>query len=325
MQKTEHFQLNTWAPEDFVDLEQMNANFTALDAALYTRQRAGNHTQALAAAARGELANLMLARAHDGADVSFAESTLLETFSDLSGIASYEKVICAGGPHFAASGAALTLTVNYNDGGNSYPRKTIAAPSGTTTLATLTAGGWFSTQQLTIKYTAGGTSVAFGVYQKGTLLGQSETQAIASKSDKTTLNIPLVAAIDPNVPCELRAVSTGSGLGLYIWEMSLTTTETVHTSGQLVTAAKTVTADALRLYLRYAGTAPTVSYRLGSGSFTAVTPTQTRTGKTHGGVACTLAIYDIAPQTAMVNAAFALKLALPAADTHVYDYCAAAI
>ena len=38
MTKTEHFNLCTWAPEDFVDLDQVNENFTLLDAALAARQ-----------------------------------------------------------------------------------------------------------------------------------------------------------------------------------------------------------------------------------------------------------------------------------------------
>ncbi len=324
MKQTDHFNLYTWAYEDFVNLEQMNENFKLLDAALFTRQRAGGHTQGLAAKARGELANLMLSRAHDGADVSFAEDTLLETFSDLSGVESYSQLLCAGGPRVAGSGAALTLTVNYNDGGNSYPRKTIVAASGTTTMGTITANGWFKTESLTIKYTAGGTSVGFAIYQGEKLLGEAEAASITSKSDKTTLTVPLVASIDPNVPCELRAISTGSGIGLYIWEMSLSAAEVLYSGGELTTKAKPLCAGALRLYLRYSGNAPQLAYQVDAGAFTALTPVQTRAGKTHGGSSCSLAIYEI-DFGEVTDISFALKLTLTAADTQIYDYCAAVV
>lgn len=325
MTKTEHFQLNTWAPEDFVDLSQINENFSALDAALYTHRTDAAHTERQSRAARCNLANLLLLHAHGGADVSFAENVLLETFQNLSGVESYAQLLCAGGPRLAGEGKNVTLTQNYNDGGNSFPRKTIVAANGTTKIAALSADGWFTTQSLSVKYSAGGPSVTFAVYQGETLLGQSAATAFATKSDKTTVSIPLTATIDPNAPCELRAVSSGSGVGVYIWEMTLTASETVHTSGHFVTKPQSLSGTGARVYIRWSGSAPAVSFSLSGGAFSACSAVQTRAAKTHSGAACTLGIYEIDFGGEQTDAALRLKLALSGTGAQVHDICAAAL
>ena len=59
MTRTERLQLCRWAPEDFVSLEQVNENFTRLDAA-------GGSSQDAAATLRYNLAHEALQHLHDG-------------------------------------------------------------------------------------------------------------------------------------------------------------------------------------------------------------------------------------------------------------------
>lgn len=217
----------------------------------------------------------------------------------------------------------LVFNQNFNDGGSSYPRKTIVAASGVTTIATLTTFNFRTTSSLTIKYTAGGTSVKFGLYQGGTLLGETAVTAIASKSDKTSLTLTLSATINPNEPCELRATSTGSGLGLYIWEMSLASTEVTYTSGSVVTKPEAFKAKRTILYMKWSGTKPTVSYSVGDGEFTMIPIGDGTDCTTYGGTACKRSTATVAMPTTQRSGNIRFKFELSGAGSAVHDYCVA--
>lgn len=217
----------------------------------------------------------------------------------------------------------LVFNQNFNDGGNSYPRKTIVAASGVTTIATLTTFNFRTTSSLKIKYTYGGTSVKFGLYQGGTLLGETAVTAISSQSGKTELTLTLTGTINPNEPCELRATSTGSGLGLYIWEMSLASTEVTYTSGSVVTKPEAFKAKRTILYIRWSGTKPTVSYSVGDGEFTMIPIGDGTDCTTYGGTACKRSTATVAMPTTQRSGNIRFKFELSGAGSAVYDYCVA--
>lgn len=274
-------------------------------------------------AVSGNMANLLLSEAHAGRDTTFKQDVLLGLFQNKSAVESASQLIISNGAKVGAAGGSLTLTQNFNDGGNSYPRKTVIAPSGDTTAATISATGYFAVSSLTIKYTAGGISVKFGLYQGGTLLGETAVTAIASKSDRTELTLTLTGTINPNEPCELRATSTGSGLGLYIWEMSLASTEVTYTSGSVVTKPEAFKAKRTILYIRWSGTKPTVSYSVGDGEFTMIPIGDGTDCTTYGGTACKRSTATVAMPTTQRSGNIRFKFELSGAGSAVYDYCVA--
>lgn len=277
-------------------------------------------------AVSGNTANLILSEAHAGRAVDYKEDVLLNLFSGTGSLESIEHLICSGGLKIgAATGGSVAVTQNYNDGGNSFPRKTIVAANGTTKVATLTAGGFFTTQSLSVKYSAGGPSVVFAVYQGETLLGQSDATSFPTKSDKTTVNIPLVAAIEPNVSCELRAIATGSGVGVYIWEMTLTATETTYTSGNAVTKPEYFSGKRMKMYVKWSGEAPTLSYSVDNGEFTAFALGVAKDSKAYDGTACKLSVCEITLPSDKQSGNIRFKFALTGAGSMVYDYCVAVL
>lgn len=78
MTRTERLQLCRWAPEDFVSLEQVNENFTRLDAV-------GGRSQDAAATLRYDLAHEALQHLHDGCAPVRQKNLLTADFTKRSG------------------------------------------------------------------------------------------------------------------------------------------------------------------------------------------------------------------------------------------------
>lgn len=277
-------------------------------------------------AVSGNAANLILSEAHAGRAVDYKEDVLLNLFGDAGSLESIEQLICGAGLKVLGdTGGSVAVKQNYNDNGNSYPRKTIVAASGTTKIATLNAGGFFTTQSLEIKYSSGLQSVKFSIYQGETLLGQSAGITLPSKSDKTDISIPLVAEISPNAECELRAFSNNAGVGLYIWSMSLTATGTTYTSGNAVTKPEYFSGKRMKMYVKWSGEAPTLSYSVDNGEFTAFALGVAKDSKAYDGTACKLSVCEITLPSDKQSGNIRFKFALTGAGSMVYDYCVAVL
>lgn len=272
-------------------------------------------------AVSGNMANVLLSEAHAGRATDYKQDVLLGLFKDKNDVQSLSQLRCSNGAYVLSAGGSITVAQNYNDGGHSYPRKSIIAASGDTTLATLSASGYFTTSKITIKYTMGGCAVKFGLYQGGVLLGESAENAITSKSDQTELSIPIIGTISPNESCELRATATGSGTGVYVWEMSVDADEVLYTAGNVVTLPESFSAKRMLLFMKWGGTLPTVSYSVGEGEFTMIPLDNQKDTKTYDGSSCKLSTAVVVLPEGSRSGTMRFKFELTGAGSAVYDYC----
>lgn len=324
MTKTEHFNLYTWAPEDFVDLDQVNENFTLLDAALAARQTAAVRALRYAQGAQFNQANMMLHQAHAGADTSYAENVLLDTFKDLSGIASYEKLLCIGGPCVLSSGKSVAITSAFGGSSNFGVTKN----GETKTIGYLDAGGFAAVKSISFDYWSGGAALSFSICQNGKLLGQSTPVTYEYVgTNATAKTVSISANLDPNIRAELRCTVSGgsTAANIQLRDVTVAAVETLYTSGTVTTTARNVTGSALRLGVRYSGSAPVLTYKLGSAAFAAPAAPTVKQSKTHTGAPCTMAVYEIPFGGEKTNTPLQLKFALTGVGAQVHDYCAAVL
>lgn len=178
---------------------------------------------------------------------------------------------------------------------------------------------------VTIKYTAGGTTVTFGIYNGDVCVGQSAATSISNKSDKTTVTIPLTADLEPNIAYELRAISTGSGIGVFVWEQSTTNAAVTYTSGYAITAAEEFAGEQMKFFFKWKGTKPTVSYSVDNGAFSEISFDRTFTGTASGGYTHNQSVATVVFPTGQKSGSIRFKFELTDTGTAVFDYCAALI
>ena len=95
----------------------------------------------------------------------------------------------------------------------------------------------------------------------------------------------------------------------------------IYSSGYFTTKQFTMTdGDKLQAWLYYTGTAPSVSYNVGSGLYTALTPTSVSTGVFMDGTACNVAKYEINGEL-IKNNVIRFKFDISSSTTIIKEMC----
>ena len=164
----------------------------------------------------------------------------------------------------------------------------------TRTILTFTPDGYGTLSELIINATQSGTfdNLRILIYNGTNLIWQSEQ--ITSWGTSLTVQ-PNIGVLDGNTySVKMRIVKTGSAFSIEAGTFTATITGEVYQSGYFTTKQFTMTdGNKLQAWLYYTGTAPAVSYNVGSGSYTSITPASVTASVFMDGTACNVAKYEI--------------------------------
>ena len=161
-------------------------------------------------------------------------------------------------------------------------------------ILTFTPDGYGTLSELIINATKSGTfdSLRILIYNDTNLIWQSEP--ITSWGTSLTVQ-PNIGVLDGNTySVKMRIVKTGQAFSISAGTFTATITGEVYQSGYFTTKQFTMTdGNKLQTWLYYTGTAPSVSYNVGSGSYTSITPVSVTASVFMDGTACNVAKYEI--------------------------------
>ena len=164
----------------------------------------------------------------------------------------------------------------------------------TRTILTFTPDGYGTLSELIINATKSGTfdSLRILIYNGTNLIWQSEP--ITSWGNSLTVQ-PNIGVLDGNTySVKMRIVKTGQAFSISAGTFTATITGEIYQSGYFTTKQFTMTdGNKLQTWLYYTGTAPSVSYNVGSGSYTSITPVSVTASVFMDGTACNMAKYEI--------------------------------
>ena len=161
-------------------------------------------------------------------------------------------------------------------------------------ILTFTPDGYGTLSELIINATKSGTfdSLRILIYNGTNLIWQSEP--ITSWGNSLTVQ-PNIGVLDGNTySVKMRIVKTGQAFSISAGTFTATITGEIYQSGYFTTKQFTMTdGNKLQTWLYYTGTAPSVSYNVGSGSYTSITPVSVTASVFMDGTACNMAKYEI--------------------------------
>ena len=164
----------------------------------------------------------------------------------------------------------------------------------TRTILTFTPDGYGTLSELTINAIQSGTfdSLRILIYNDTNLIWQSEP--ITSWGTSLTVQ-PNIGVLDGNTySVKMRIVKTGQAFSIEAGTFTATITGEIYQSGYFTTKQFTMTdGNKLQAWLYYTGTAPAVSYNVGSGSYTSIAPVSVTASVFMDGTACNVAKYEI--------------------------------
>ena len=164
----------------------------------------------------------------------------------------------------------------------------------TRTILTFTPDGYGTLSELIINATKSGTfdSLRILIYNDTNLIWQSEP--ITSWGTSLTVQ-PNIGVLDGNTySVKMRIVKAGQAFSISAGTFTATITGEVYQSGYFTTKQFTMTdGNKLQAWLYYTGTAPAVSYNVGSGSYTSIAPVSVTASVFMDGTACNMAKYEI--------------------------------
>lgn len=161
-------------------------------------------------------------------------------------------------------------------------------------ILTFTPDGYGTLSELIINATKSGTfdSLRILIYNGTNLIWQSEP--ITSWGTSLTVQ-PNIGVLDGNTySVKMRIVNTEQAFSISAGTFTATITGEVYQSGYFTTKQFTMTdGNKLQAWLYYTGTAPAVSYNVGSGSYTSIAPVSVTASVFMDGTACNVAKYEI--------------------------------
>lgn len=161
-------------------------------------------------------------------------------------------------------------------------------------ILTFTPDGYGTLSELIINATQSGTfdNLRILIYNGTNLIWQSEP--ITSWGTSLTVQ-PNIGVLDGNTySVKMRIVKTGPAFSISAGTFTATITGEVYQSGYFTTKQFTMTdGNKLQTWLYYTGTAPAVSYNVGSGSYTSIAPVSVTASVFMDGTACNVAKYEI--------------------------------
>lgn len=159
------------------------------------------------------------------------------------------------------------------------------------------------------------------IYSNSSLVWQSDDVRWSSGS---TLTVSPNVEIVKNATYSVRLFigSEGSSrIDISAGTFTTTFTGETYTSGYFTTKQFAMTdGNKLQTWLYYTGTAPTVSYNVGSGTYTALTPSSTSASVFMDGTACTVAKYDI-DGSIVKNNVVKFKFDVSSSSTIIKEMC----
>ena len=161
-------------------------------------------------------------------------------------------------------------------------------------ILTFTPDGYGTLSELIINATKSGTfdNLRVLIYNGTNLIWQSEP--ITSWGTSLTVQ-PNIGVLDGNTySVKMRIVNTGPAFSISAGTFTATITGEIYQSGYFTTKQFTMTdGNKLQTWLYYTGTAPAVSYNVGSGSYTSISPVSVTASVFMDGTACNVAKYEI--------------------------------
>lgn len=161
-------------------------------------------------------------------------------------------------------------------------------------ILTFTPDGYGTLSELIINATKSGTfdNLRILIYNGTNLIWQSEP--ITSWGTSLTVQ-PNIGVLDGNTySVKMRIVNTGPAFSISAGTFTATITGEIYQSGYFTTKQFTMTdGNKLQAWLYYTGTAPAVSYNVGSGSYTSIAPVSVTASVFMDGTACNVAKYEI--------------------------------
>lgn len=161
-------------------------------------------------------------------------------------------------------------------------------------ILTFTPDGYGTLSELTINAIQSGTfdNLRVLIYNDTNLIWQSEP--ITSWGTSLTVQ-PNIGVLDGNTySVKMRIVNTEQVFHINAGTFTATITGEIYQSGYFTTKQFTMTdGNKLQTWLYYTGTAPAVSYNVGSGSYTSIAPASVTASVFMDGTACNVAKYEI--------------------------------
>ena len=310
MTRTDHLQLYRWSPEDFVDLEQVNANFDALE-------RVGGNYDRAAETLRHHLAHDALYRYHKGmlaprlrdlvtVDLS-KPSGETENLVQLQDVYGTPMLVPSIEPSFSAQTAELSVN-----------------PNSSTTVCTFTPTGYGRVTSLTLPApkSANMSDVCVGIVEGSNVLWESEPLAFTSQQVQTVAaDCPI--AVGHTYTVRIRR-TTEWGVGLWVLSAgscAVTVSGSVYGEGSFTTKAFSLSGGSvLDLWVYYTGDAPALACSLDGGEWAALSLSEPEAAVTVEGGACLVRRCRLANVDAQT---LRVRFTLTSSDTLVRELCGA--
>ncbi len=160
------------------------------------------------------------------------------------------------------------------------------------------------------------------IYQGSNLLWQSNMLTNWASGSTITVQPNLEITKGVNYSVRIALGSQGSArIDFNTGTFTATFTGDVYTSGYFTTKQFSMTdGNKLQAWLYYTGTAPTVSYNVGSGSYTALMPVSVGAGVFMDGAACNVAKYEINGELVKDNV-IRFKFDISSSTTIIKEMC----
>ena len=188
-------------------------------------------------------------------------------------------------------------------------------------ILTFTPDGYGTLSELTINAIQSGTfdNLRVLIYNDTNLIWQSEP--ITSWGTSLTVQ-PNIGVLDGNTySVKMRIVKTGQAFSIEAGTFTATITGEVYQSGYFTTKQFTMTdGNKLQAWLYYTGTAPAVSYNVGSGSYTSIAPVSVTASVFMDGTACNVAKYEINGEL-IKNNVIRFKFDISSSTTIIKEMC----
>ena len=309
MTRTEHLQLYRWLPEDFVDLDQVNANFDALETV-------GGNYNAAAETLRYHLAHDAQEQHHAGRSIARLRNLLTVDLSRPSGeVENLNQLQNVDGTPILVPSiqAAFSMASTENE----------LTGSATDTLCHFTPTGYGSLTSVTLPATtAAMNEVTVRIVCGETLLYESDPVDFSANTQETVA-----------LQCEIIAGRTYalqlhrcSDSGISVWTVpagtcAFTTSGSVYDSGSFTTRAFSFGGGSVfDLWVYYTGEAPALARCMDGGIWHPMTAAETAAGFALDGSVCSVQRYRL---TDLAGHTMRLRFTLSSTSTRVRDCCGA--
>lgn len=309
MTRTERMKLYRWAPEDFVNLEQINSNFDALE------QSGGDH-YAAAETLRHHLAHDAQARYHDGTLPPRLKNLLTVDLSKRSGevfdltqlqdVYGTPMLVPEIEPSYSGQTAKMTI---YENGAGVFCTLT---PTGYGRITSVTTPA--PSQEM--------DGVVLEIVEKDEVLYQSTPMNFSAGVQQTyQTDCPIAAGHSYGIRVRRTNKFGAAGWEFPVGSCSVAISGSVYEEGSFCTRSFAFgKGAALELWLYYTGEAPVLARSVDGGVWHDLSPEETEAGFTLAGDVCSVRRYCIRDAAGHT---LRLRLTIGSSSTLVKEICGA--